>query len=92
MSKDTYSNWITGIVGTGIVAALGYLAIQDRQSIDDDIKGLKAHEEQMNAVIGTIKSDEAVAKVQHDYLVMSVNELNERQKRMDDKLDRILRK
>ena len=85
--KDSYQKWIAGVVGAGIVSLLGYLVIQDRQNIDKDIQALKAHDAAFEATIEIIQQDNAVSKVQHDYLVLSVNELKDGQKDIDRKLN-----
>lgn len=90
--NDSLQRKMAGVLLSLIILGLTWLLAWDRKNIDRDIQALKKQDIVTSGAIGVIQQDEAVAKVQHDYLVLSVNELKDGQKEMNRKIDVLVKR
>jgi hypothetical protein len=88
--QDTYTKWIVGIVGAGIISLLGILGLRDRQSIDQTMIHLNARQSTTDSVVqrhetDIVRLETLVNRVPEDIAAMrgEIRETNE-------KLDRVL--
>ena len=73
---DGYTRWIVGVVGSAILAALGFLAISDRNSVEERLELQRQF---------AITTSSAIAV--HQY---RLDEQRDRLQRIETKLDAIL--
>lgn len=80
---DTYTKWIVGIVGVGLVTALTFFAARDRSEIDTDLTRLNFqvinHETQIQVL--TAKQERVLQDLKDIQAAVNVN---------NEKLDKVL--
>ncbi len=80
---DSYSRWIVGIVGAGLVSLLSFLAIRDRLSIDVSLVRMQTLLESQSAVL-------AKHEVELQVLKTNLQNLDEQTRENGMKLDNLL--
>lgn len=81
--SDTYSRWVVGVVGSGLVSLLAFLAVRDRVSIDASIIRLQTVIESQSALL-------AKHEVELQLLKTNMSYLTEQSRENGSKLDNVL--
>jgi len=89
-TEDTYTKWIVGAVGAGIIALLGVLALRDRQSIDQTMLHLNARQGQSEVLIQRHETDLQVLKVGQADVGADVKEMKGDIKETKEMMTRLL--
>lgn len=79
----SYSRWVGGVVGAGLVSLLSFLAIRDRISIDVSLVRLQAVIESQSAIL-------AKHEVELQLLKTNLNYLSDQNRSNGVKLDAVL--
>jgi len=82
-TDSSYSRWIVGIVGAGLVSMLSFLAVRDRVSIDVSIVRLQTIIESQSQIL-------AKHEVELQLLKTNLNYLSEQTRENGKKLDTVL--
>lgn len=82
-TDNSYTKWIVGIVGAGLVSALAFLAIRDRITIDASLMRLQTVIESQSALL-------AKHEVELQLLKTNLNYLTEQSRENGGKLDNLL--
>lgn len=88
--ENTFTKWIVGVVGTSIIALLGWLAVRDHTRIDTTLDSLALQDKALGIILERSQIDLAVAKTREETLSDDIKELKDGQKEMNAKLDRVL--
>lgn len=82
-AEKSYERWIVGVVGTGLVSMLGFLAVRDRVAIDVSLVRLQTILESQSAIL-------AKHEVELQLLKSNLENLSEQSRVNGAKLDNVL--
>lgn len=87
---DTYSKWIVGVVGAGIITLLSVLALRDRQSIDQTMVHLNSRQTATDVLVQRHETELQLLRQGQADVAADVKEMRADIKAMREAQDRLL--
>lgn len=87
---DSYTKWVVGIVGIGIISALSFLAARDRTGIDTDIGQLNSQLAVTSTLVINHETQIQVLKTRQDRVLEDLKVIQAAVNDNNAKLDKVL--
>lgn len=72
---DTYTKWVVGVVGAGIISALTVLAVRDRASIDSSLNTISKDYGVLNGMVVSHETQIQVIKTRQERVLSDLQEI-----------------
>ena len=87
---DTYTKWIVGIVGAGIISSLSFLVIRDRMAVDDSLNKLDNQVTITSSQLVNHETQIQVINAKQERVLSDLKDIQEAVKDNNEKIDRVL--